>query len=67
MARLDQHKAWHTTPSNGEHIKQVVLGSGVLDLVGIRINPPSPQSLHSNYKLRFWGTSSLDWGDHPRS
>lgn len=59
--------AWDTTPSNGEHIKQVVSGSGVLNLVGIRIERLFPQSLHSNYKLRFWGTSSLDWGDHPRS
>lgn len=43
MARLEQHKAWHTMPSNGEHIKQVVLGSGVLDLVGVRINPLPPE------------------------
>lgn len=44
MARLEQHKAWHTMPSSGEHIKQVVLGSGVLELVGIRINPLPPRA-----------------------
>lgn len=45
MGRLEQHKAWDTTPSNGEHIKQVVSGSGVLNLLGIRIErlfPPEP-------------------------
>lgn len=67
MARLEQHKAWDTMPSSGEHTKQVVWGSRMLNLVCIRIKSPSPQSLHSNSKLRFWGTSSLDWGDHPRS
>lgn len=70
MARLEQHKAWDATPHNGEHIRRVVRDpdqwSGILSLVGIRINPLFPQSLHSNSKLRFWGTSSLDWGDHPR-
>lgn len=30
-------------PSNEEHIKQVVLGSGMLSLVGIRINPFPPE------------------------
>lgn len=42
MARLEQHKAWDTMPSSGEHTKQVVWGSRMLNLVCIRIKSPSP-------------------------
>lgn len=67
MARLGQHKAWDTMPSSGEHIKQVVLGSGMLNLVGIKVKALPPELSFQFQAEVFWGTSSLDWGNHPRS
>lgn len=58
MARLGQHKAWDTMPSSGEHIKQVVLGSGMLNLVGIKIKALPPE-LSFQFQAEVFGAQAL--------
>lgn len=58
MARLGQHKAWDTMPSSGEHIKQVVLGSGMLNLVGIKVKALPPE-LSFQFQAEVFGAQAL--------
>lgn len=58
MARLGQHKAWNTMPSSGEHIKQVVLGSGMLNLVGIKVKALPPE-LSFQFQAEVFGAQAL--------
>lgn len=58
MARLGQHKAWDTMTSSGEHIKQVVLGSGMLNLVGIKIKALPPE-LSFQFQAEVFGAQAL--------
>lgn len=58
MAGLGQHKAWDTMPSSGEHIKQVVLGSGMLNLVGIKVKALPPE-LSFQFQAEVFGAQAL--------
>lgn len=58
MARLGQHKAWDTMPSSREHIKQVVLGSGMLNLVGIKVKARPPE-LSFQFQAEVFGAQAL--------